>query len=95
MEYNIQNNFVDVSTSTIIRMQEHFTLVTTDKTLDLLVNVTADMKDIPEQYHEVFLNMLTSKYLNKVSFGDNPFSECKPPKKKRWWQFWKNKFFVQ
>ena len=73
MEYNIQNNFVNVSTSTIVRMQEHFTLVTTDKTLDLLVDVTADLKDIPEEYHEVFLNMLTAKYLNKVSFGDNPF----------------------
>lgn len=88
MEYNIQNNFVDVSTSTIVRMQEHFTLVTTDKTLDLLVNINADLKDIPKEYHEVFLNMLTSKYLNKASFSDNPFSECKLPKRKKFWRFW-------
>lgn len=87
------NKYVEVSTSTIVKMQEHFSLTTTDKTFDLLVNITADLKDIPEEYHEVFLNMLTSKYLNKVSFGDNPFSECKPPKRKKWWQFWKSEFF--
>jgi hypothetical protein len=33
--------------------------------------------------------MLTSKYINKVSFGDNPFSECKPLSKRKWYQFWK------
>jgi hypothetical protein len=37
--------------------------------------------------------MLTSKYLNKVSFGDNQFSECKPPLKRKWWQFWKADIF--
>lgn len=87
--YNIGNKYVEVSTSTIVKMQEHFSLTTTDKTYDLLVNISADFKDIPKEYHEVFLNMLTSKYLNKVSFGDNPFSECKPPVIDKWWHFWK------
>jgi hypothetical protein len=27
--------------------------------------------------------------LDTVSFGDNPFSQCVPPPKKKWWQFWK------
>jgi hypothetical protein len=39
--------------------------------------------------HEVFVNMLTSKYLGVASFGDNPFSHCEPTTKKHWWQFWK------
>jgi hypothetical protein len=89
MNIELQNKVVLVETATTIKMQEHFTLITTDKTYDLLVDISANFKDIPEQYHEVFLNMLTSKYLNKVSFGDNPFSLCKPPAKNKWWQFWK------
>jgi len=32
--------------------------------------------------------MMAAKYYNKASFGDNPFSKCLPPKKKKWWQFW-------
>jgi hypothetical protein len=47
------------------------------------------MATVPEEYHEIFLNMLTSKYYGKVSFGDNPFSRCVPKKEKRWWQFWR------
>ena len=51
--------------------------------------IEADFDTIPEQYHEVFLNMVTAKYLNTTSFGDNPFSLCVPAIKKKWYQFWK------
>ena len=51
--------------------------------------------NFPEKYHEIFLNVLTSKYLGKVSFGDNPFSECKPMIRRKWWQFWKPKYIEQ
>ena len=91
MEINIGNSYMDVQTSLIVKMSENFTLLTTDETFDLNVNITADFKDIPEEYHEIFLNMLTSKYMNKVSYGHNSFSRCNPPKPKRWWQFWKKK----
>ena len=40
-------------------------------------------------------NVLSSKYLNKASFGDNPFSECKPIVKRKWWEFWKSKYVEQ
>lgn len=56
-------------------------------TLD--VKIIANFESIPEKYHEVFLNMMTSKYYGRTSFGDNPFSKCVPPKVKRWYQFWK------
>jgi hypothetical protein len=56
---------------------------------ELEVKIIADFSTIPDEYHEVFLNMMTSKYFGRVSFGDNPFSKCLPPKKKRWYQFWK------
>lgn len=60
-----------------------------DNSLELDIRIIADFSSIPEKYHEVFLNMMTSKYYGRVSFGDNPFSQCVPPKKKRWYQFWK------
>jgi hypothetical protein len=76
-------------------------IVTTHNTLKLItpkngaihldVKIEADFDNIPEQYHEVFLNMLSSKYLESASFGDNPFSQCLPTPKKKWFQFWKNK----
>ena len=91
MEINIGNCHMDVQTSTIVRMSEHFSLLTTDKSFDLSVNISADFKDIPEEYHEVFLNMLTSKYMNKVSYGHNSFSRCNPPAQRKWWQIWKKK----
>jgi hypothetical protein len=59
------------------------------------VEVSADFAKIDRKYHEIFFNVLTSKYLNKVSFGENPFSECKPMVKRKWWQFWKSKYVEQ
>jgi hypothetical protein len=52
----------------------------------------ADFATIDKKYHEIFFNVISSKYLNKVAFGDNPFSECKPIVPRKWWQFWKSKY---
>jgi hypothetical protein len=68
-------------------------LLTLEGPIEFKVKITADMADIPEKYHEVALNMITSKYINKVSFGHNPFSQCKPPVKRKWWQFWKRPWY--
>jgi hypothetical protein len=70
-------------------MNEHLTLVTEKGPVDLLVDITADLSTVPSEHHEVFMNMLMAKYLNKVSFGHNPFSQCLPPVKRKWWQIWK------
>lgn len=85
---------INVKTSTIIKLYEIFTVISDKGPVSLKVDITADFNDIPEEYHEVFLNVLTAKYLNKVNFGTNPFSECKPVLKKRWWQFWKTEYFT-
>ena len=57
--------------------------------IDLNVKIEVDLNDVDEKYHETFVNILTSKYLGVVSFGDNPFSRCEPSTKKHCWQFWK------
>ena len=90
-EFNIGNAYVTVKSSSIVTLNENFTVFTQDGPIDLKVNISADLGDVPKKYHEIFLNMLTSKYVNKVSYGDNPFSQCKPVSKRRWYQFWKPK----
>jgi hypothetical protein len=87
-------SYFDIKTSTVVKLKEHLSATTTDGVIDLEINITADFNNIPEKYHEIFLNMMTSKYLNKVNFGQNPFSECKPIIKRKWWQFWKTKYFM-
>lgn len=88
-ELNMGNTYLTVKSSSIVTLNENFTVFTQDGPIDLKVNISADLGDVPKKYHEVFLNMLTSKYVNKVSYGDNPFSQCKPISNRRWYQFWK------
>jgi hypothetical protein len=85
MEYNINADVISVKASTVVTLNDYFVLITQEKPIDLKVEIKADFGEIPQEYHEVFLNMLTSKYLNKVSFGHNPFSKCNPPVNKKWY----------
>jgi hypothetical protein len=89
MEFNLNADVIQITSSTVVRMNEYFNVMTENGPIDLRVDITADFKDIPEEYHEVMVNMLTSKYINKVSFGHNPFSKCNPPKKRKWYNFFK------
>lgn len=91
MEINLNADVLSITTSTVVRMNEYFTIHTENGIIDLKVDILADFKDIPLEYHEIMVNMLTSKYINKVSFGHNPFSKCNPPKIRKWYQFWKSK----
>jgi hypothetical protein len=87
--------YVNIKTSNIIKLYEQFIVYTEEKgPVSLNVEVSADFAEIDPRYHEIFYNVLTSKYMNKVSFGENPFSECKPIKQKKWWQFWRPKYFT-
>ena len=87
--------YLNIKASTIISMNEQFTVYTEDGPKYLNVNISADFDEIPKKYHEVFLNVLTAKYSNSVSFGNNPFSECKPVQKKKWWQFWNTQYVTK
>ena len=93
LEYNLNADHIDVKASSIVKLHQYLTIIQTDgqPPLDLRVDITTDLVDIPEQYHEIILNMMTSKYLGKVSFSNNPFSKAYPPAKHIWWEFWKAK----
>ena len=90
--YNLGNDYVNVKASSTVKLNEVFTVFTQEGPIELSVDIIADFAEIPEKYHEVFMNVLTSKYINKVSYGENPFSQCKPIIKRKWWQFFKPKF---
>lgn len=87
-------SYVNVKASTLVRLNEEFHLFTEEGPVRMIAEIKVDFAGIPQKYHEICLNVLTSKYLNKVNFGDNPFSECKPVVKRKWWQFWKTLYFT-
>ena len=84
-----QGDYFNIQTSKNVELNEILTLMDEDKVYDLEIKIVANFEKIPEKYHEVFLNMMTVKYYGKVSFGHNPFSQCLPPKNRKWYQFWK------
>jgi hypothetical protein len=79
-----------MTTSKLVTCNEILTLVVNGKkSISLDIKIQADFDTIPKEYHEVFLNMMTSKYCKAVSFSDNPFSQSQPAPKRRWYQIWK------
>ena len=81
---------LNVKKASIVSLHNSLKLITPqDGAMSLDIKIEADFDTIPEKYHEVFLNMVSAKYIDSVSFGDNPFSQCQPPPKKKWWQIWK------
>ena len=92
-EINLGSGFnLEMKSARMVNTHQTLYLTTEDKgTLSLSVEISADFDSIPEEYQEVFLNMMSAKYLGRVSFGDNPFSQCQPAPKRKWYQFWKKK----
>lgn len=92
-EFHVGNgSYINMQTSSIVKLNEQFVIYTEDGPITLTTEISADFNKIDKKYHEIFFNVLSSKYLNKVAFGDNPFSECRPIIKRKWYQFWKPKY---
>jgi hypothetical protein len=67
-EYNLGTDYINIKATSIIKLKEGFIIYTEDGPVDLNVDITADLADVPSKYHEIFVNTLTAKYLNKVSY---------------------------
>lgn len=81
---------MSIKSASIVTCYNTLTLVKPEGgVIQLDVKIEADFDSIPENYQEVFMNIMCAKYLQTVSFGDNPFSQCIPLPTKRWYQFWK------
>ena len=85
------NNMEMKSSRMVTTYQVLYLTTPEDGTIPMTIKIEADFNTIPEEYQEVFMNMISVKYLDRVSFGDNPFSQCLPAPKRRWWQIWKSK----
>lgn len=95
-DFHIGNgSYLNLKASKIVKLQEQFVIYSEDGPITFNVDVSADFENIDKKYHEICFNVLSSKYLNKVAYGDNPFSECRPIVKRKWWQFWKTKYVEQ
>jgi hypothetical protein len=62
IEFSLGNDYVTVKASSIVTLSENFIIYTGDGPIELKVDIKADFDTIPKKYHEVCLNMLTSKY---------------------------------
>lgn len=80
------NDYLNCRVSNIVQVKDELVVLDGDKHIVLEIDIIADLRTIPEEYHEIFLNMLTTKYMGKVNFGNNPFSQCKKIEKKKWWK---------
>lgn len=92
-DFHIGNgSYLNLQASNVVKLQEQLIVYTEDGPITLNVDVSADFVKIDKKYHEIFFNVLSAKYLNKVAYGDNPFSECRPVVKRKWWQFWRTRY---
>jgi ribosomal 50S subunit-recycling heat shock protein len=87
-------DYLQVKTSKVVTINDVLQVTYNDGPVKLRVNITADFNEVPEMYHEIFLNVMTSRYLGAASFGDNPFSDCRPMKKRKWYEVWKDKYHI-
>jgi hypothetical protein len=93
-DIGFSGEWINIRKSTVITLNDYLVVQHNDGPIQLKVNITADFNTIPKEYHEIFLNVLSARYQGRVNFGDNPFSNCKPVQKRKWYQFWKSKYFV-
>lgn len=93
-DIGISGEWINIRKSTIITLNDYLVVQHDEGPVSLRVEIKADFNTIPPEYHEIFLNVLSSRYQGRVNFGDNPFSKCKPIQKRKWYQFWRSKYFV-
>ena len=91
-EFHIGNgSHLVIKSSTIVEMHDLLKLAIDDNdTLILDVEIKADFEKIPQEYHELFCQMMMVRYGGIVNIWDNKLPFAKPEvKKKKWWQIWK------
>jgi hypothetical protein len=91
-EINLGNgNNLEMKSSLTVTTYETLYLDDNGKRVAFEVNISSNFDKLDEKLRESAFNMMSSRYLGIVSYGDNPFSNCQPAPKRRWYQFWKSK----
>jgi len=55
------SNYVNIKAKTVVTLYEQFIVDTEDGPQFLNVKISSDFDELPKKYHEIFLNVLTSK----------------------------------
>lgn len=83
---------LSIRTSYIVEMHETLSVtIEGGDTINLDMRVSADFKGIPEEYHEMFIHMMSARYGGRVNLSadkKSPFDVEMPPPSK-WWEIWK------
>jgi hypothetical protein len=80
-----------IKTSYIVELHEQLSLRTSiADEINLDVTIIADFKNIPEEYHETFIHIMSARYGGVVK----AYSNAKPfdlpiSVSPKWWEFWK------
>ena len=85
-------NSLTLKSSYIVEAKDQLRLLKEEgKAITLDVKIQSSFETIPEEYHQIFLQMLSARYGGSINCYSNltPF-ELPKLKKKRWYQFWKN-----
>jgi len=72
MDLNYGDSYLSIKSSYVVELKEEFVVYTKDGAISLEVGIIADLAKVPKEYRGVFINMMTSKYLNKSSVVNNP-----------------------
>jgi hypothetical protein len=84
-------NTLVVKSSHVVEMKDDLKLLTSDhSSVNLTVKITANFENVPDEYHQVFLQMMSARYGGTINCYSNitPF-EIPKPHNKKWFQFWK------
>ena len=84
-------NHLTVKSSYLVEMRDELKLLKTDdSSVNLTVKITANFENIPDEYHQVFLQMMSARYGGSINCYVNitPF-EIPKPKEKKWYQIFK------
>lgn len=73
LDINYGDSYLSIKSSYAVELKEEFVIFTKDGAISLEVDIVADLANVPEEYRSVFINMLTSKYMNKASVVNNSF----------------------
>jgi hypothetical protein len=79
-----------VKSSYLVEMRDQLKLLRNDDSITLNVKITANFENLPDEYHQIFLQMMSARYGGTINCYSNitPFQIPKPHEKK-WFQFWK------
>jgi hypothetical protein len=81
-------NTLVVKSSYVVEMKDELKLLKSDhSSVNLTVKIMANFENVPDEYHQVFVQIMSARYGGSINCYNNirPF-EIPKPKNKKWYQ---------